>query len=604
MLWAIGMFLLGESLTPTFSSYAGGAGLDSVRDITTDSQGNVYCVGGASQGFLATAGSFDPTQNGSVDAYCIKLSPDGGLLAATYLGGPQYDRAYAVELTPEGDVVICGRAGPGFPTTAGSFQPKFDGYRTGSKYGDQNAFVIRLSGDLRQLRWGSYFGPEAAIRDLDVDPSSGDIYLASALKRTDKAYPASWMQGSYQPAPLGQIDTVLARVTADGSSVKWASYLGGPADESMTPSVRVDAAGQPVILLYAASDGLFTSAGAYQSRRRGGSDAYVLRMQSDGTRPLAATYLGGSLNDAGETHNLALTPSGDVVIAATFNSMDMTSLRPFGGHGSNSSNGGGTNNAGDVYVAVLSHDLTTLRAGSYLGGKWGDGAEGVAVCDDGRIWVGGSTFSPDFPVTDGSRLAGHSDLFAVLLSDDLVRIDFATYQGGIAADYGRAAACHADQFLVGGSAEGSGFPLKNALQTRHAGHKDAVLTFFDGADTSLAQHYGEGMPDSRGQVPQIDLGPEVEAGTRDIRLVGAPAFAPTFLIAGDHVAHQPFAGGELLNNTVRIFVAHSDSQGRADVFVPGFESGAQAFLQFAIFDDRMGVFALSDGLAVTLPASP
>jgi hypothetical protein len=102
-----------------------------------------------------TPGAYDTSFNtggnqigghGPSDAYIAKYTPDGQLVWATYLGGPNYDRAYAIELDPAGDVVISGRAGPGFPTTPGVFQPEYKG-NGGGFYGVQGGFVAKLSAD-------------------------------------------------------------------------------------------------------------------------------------------------------------------------------------------------------------------------------------------------------------------------------------------------------------------------------------------------------------------------------------------------------------------------------------------------------------------------
>jgi uncharacterized membrane protein YphA (DoxX/SURF4 family) len=57
----------------------------------------------------------------------MKFAPNGALLYSTFLGGPNYDRAYAIELDASGNIYIAGRAGAGFPASPGSVQPKFAG---------------------------------------------------------------------------------------------------------------------------------------------------------------------------------------------------------------------------------------------------------------------------------------------------------------------------------------------------------------------------------------------------------------------------------------------------------------------------------------------
>ena len=72
------------SLSLAFSTYLGGPSGDTVRDIATDSQGNVYLTGGtASSKFPVTTGAYDTTFNGWHDVYVMKLDPTGNLIWST-----------------------------------------------------------------------------------------------------------------------------------------------------------------------------------------------------------------------------------------------------------------------------------------------------------------------------------------------------------------------------------------------------------------------------------------------------------------------------------------------------------------------------------------
>ena len=116
-----------------FSTYIGGSQEDLIRDVTTDASGNIYITGGtASPDFPTTPGAFQTTHGGWMDVFVAKLNPNGQLLWSTRIGGPDYDRAYGLEVDNQGYVYVAGRAGPGFPTTANAFQPTYQGYYTGS----------------------------------------------------------------------------------------------------------------------------------------------------------------------------------------------------------------------------------------------------------------------------------------------------------------------------------------------------------------------------------------------------------------------------------------------------------------------------------------
>jgi hypothetical protein len=140
-----------------FSTYFGGAlSWDQARDVCVDREGNVIIVGGTSSAdFPATKCAYHTSFHGGgtrigsaglCDVFVAKFSPSGRLRWATYLGFPNYDRAYAVATDAQGDIIVAGHAGPGFPVSAGAAQKEFQGVRAGP-YGQQNAFVAKLSAD-------------------------------------------------------------------------------------------------------------------------------------------------------------------------------------------------------------------------------------------------------------------------------------------------------------------------------------------------------------------------------------------------------------------------------------------------------------------------
>jgi len=102
----------------TFSTYFGGSDWEHARDVTVDKSGNIYVVGGtASPDFPTTPGAYSQSQQtggaqefGPCDVFIVKFAPDGTLLWSTLIGGPNYDRAYGVEVDEQGYVYA---AGPG-----------------------------------------------------------------------------------------------------------------------------------------------------------------------------------------------------------------------------------------------------------------------------------------------------------------------------------------------------------------------------------------------------------------------------------------------------------------------------------------------------------
>lgn len=426
----------------TFVSYLGGNDFEHGRDVAFDCEGNLYVAGGTrSDDFPHTLGG----PAGNVDVFVAKYDAAGTLVWAQRFGSPNYDRAYALELDASGDLVVAGRAGDGFPTTVGALQESFGGdMDPAALYGAEDGFVAKLTPD-GEIVWATYFGSAGRdfIRDVAID-GSGDVYVAASQVTRDHPHITA---GSFD-GTRANMDCVAARLSGDGGSVVWAGYLGGGGDDCPEPSIRVDPATERAVMVIGTDAGdLPDTPGALQSSPAGNYDVFVAAIAPDGGSLDFGTYVGGSDGDGLETHNLALTPDGRVVLGFVTLSMDLPTtagaFQPaYGGTGGGGT-GQNTNYPGDGWVGILSADGTTLEHATYLGGTLGDAVEGITVADDGRVYVSGGTFSADFP-TAGTpyqdAAAGNLEAFVGILSADLGELEAASFVGGSNWDVTRAVA--------------------------------------------------------------------------------------------------------------------------------------------------------------------
>lgn len=436
----------GPSPAVTLTTYINGSGSgadDQARDVAVDAQGNIYVTGGtADASFFTTPGAYQtsfgrglpPTSTGSLgpmDVFVMKFSPAGQLLWSTLLGGPNYDRAYAIEVDASG-VYVGGRAGEGFPTTPGSVQPQFGGDNSAlGTYGRQDGFVTKLSLDGSTVLWSTYVGSGAGefLRDIAID-EQGRVYLAVADVRPGFPHITA---NSFQPQHQGGKDGVACRLRAAGDAMDWCTYIGGSADDAGGPSVRVDAGGAVYFSAAVMSTNAPATPGDAQPQHGGGGrDMFLAKLSADGRTLLFGTYFGGNGDEDGETHNLWVNQSGQAVITGTTTSSNLpttagaiqTTLR--GGR--------------DGFVARFSADGSQRLASSYLGGAQGEAIEGTGIDPQGNIYVTGNTHSPDFPTTAGApmrALNGPEDGFLAMLRADLTGVLASTYIGGRDSDYGR-----------------------------------------------------------------------------------------------------------------------------------------------------------------------
>ena len=233
----------GERYELAFSTLLGGAtSWEHARDVCVDGEGNVIVVGGTkSTDFPTTPGAFQRVQQrtgllvgsgGYCDAFVSKFSPDGELLWSTLLGGPNYDRAYGVEVDADGNVLVCGRGGSGFPVTDGALQTEFRGSDKGI-YGMQNGFVAKLKADGSGLIWATFVGTNSLCRDLAVD-RDGHVYVALDYAGRGPKPPRPWFRNALQPEPAGGRRSGPSRSTATAGRPTGPRGSAGPARKPRT----------------------------------------------------------------------------------------------------------------------------------------------------------------------------------------------------------------------------------------------------------------------------------------------------------------------------------------------------------------------------------
>lgn len=252
----------------TYSTFFGGQGIDYVYNLVLDSQGVVTITGKTSQlanrdingneipfgtPMPTTAGAFDTTYNGgSSDAYIARFKLDGAgaadLKYASFLGGQQYTEAGAsLALNPanEQEVTVTGFTRSGdFPTTAGAFSRTHFAPVDGSM-----AFVTRFnfaSPTNGSLVWSTFYGAVGghSAEAVVIDSEGAAIFAGSAGSTnpvtTERAFDRVPVKhGAYDRTPAGYSAAYLARISADGSQLLYASLLGGSAGEGIAEMALV-----------------------------------------------------------------------------------------------------------------------------------------------------------------------------------------------------------------------------------------------------------------------------------------------------------------------------------------------------------------------------
>lgn len=351
--------------------------------------------------------------------------------------------------------------------------------------------------------------------------ATGDIYVAGTTTSAD--LPVT--NGAPQATLNGTDDVFVAKITADGKSLVYCTYLGGSDVETyayLERPIVVDATGAAYVGGQTSSTDFPTTAGAYDRAPHGGYDAYLTKLSRDGRSLVYSTLLGG----AGGDHSLGLSvdATGALFVGgwtfspdfpttpgsiATLSRAFVTKLAPSGGSLEYSTYVGGTTTVGfslvakngiatllgdtrdtpfpstpgvfqptyrggsfDAVLLQIDGKGTGYRFATYLGGNDLDEAFALDVDDAGNVLVAGNTYSPDFPVTPnafGKTRGADFDGFIVKLDPKAEKLLYGSYAATLAHD-STSSACfdRAGNAFIGGLSLGA-LPSKGSCRAAGLG---------------------------------------------------------------------------------------------------------------------------------------
>jgi len=598
----------------SYSTYLGGSGNDSGLSIAVDGAGNAYVTGSTAAANFEVKDPVQRTNRGSSDVFVAKISANGAALVyATYLGGSGLDQGLDIAVDQTGSAYVTGVTSSTDFNVRQPLQP--------NNRGGGDAFIAKLSATGADLVYSTYFGGGGndAGYSIAVD-GGGAAYIAGLTGSTNLQ-----VQNPLQSGNRGEEDAFIAKINAAGSSVVYATYLGGGKSDAGY-GIAVDMSGAAYVTGVTASTD-FNTKNALQLANRGDLDAFVAKISNDGSALSYSTYLGGSSSEFG--NGIAVDGSGNAYVTGATASTDFNILNPL-----QNANRGGF----DAFVTKINSSGSALVYSTYLGGAGGDVASSVAVDAAGVAYLTGNTASSNFPVKSPAqdKNRGSGDAFITTInaanasSPDLV---YSTYLGGGDADEGSGIAVDgAGNIYVVGQTGSLDLPVANPIQPSASGGLDAFIVkigaggaattvsaaSYTGAELageSIVAAFGDGLATEVKFATSLPL-PTILAGTT-VKVKdsagGAEREAPLFFVSPQQVNYLLPANlamgtalvtitggdGKISSGTIMIspvspglFSANSSGQGVAAAIVLRVKAdGTQIFEQMVRFDAAQNAFA-------------
>jgi hypothetical protein len=278
----------------------GGPGADEARAVAVLPEKDLFVVGS----FSGTA-DFDPgpgrtelVSAGATDVFVLRLTPEGALVWARRLGGPQADTGFDVAVDARGVYV------------AGSFQGALGPDPAGLKSaGKTDGFLVKL--DLAgTLQWARRIGgpQEDEARGLALE-TGGEVWVAGSFE--EKAGIGSTADEATLES-AGRSDAFLARLSPDGGLL-WSGRMGGKESDAAL-AVTTSQTGVWVTGRFAGTADFDPGPTATSLISSGKSDTFVARLAKTGQLRWAQRT-GDQSFDFGT--GIAATPEGEVWALST-----------------------------------------------------------------------------------------------------------------------------------------------------------------------------------------------------------------------------------------------------------------------------------------------
>ncbi len=273
--------------------------------------------------------------------------------------------------------------------------------------------------------------------------------------------------GSYSTTFGGYTDVAVMKLTGDGSTRVFATYLGGSQpDEPFSISTNL----QESIFItgFAGSSNFPTTANTFQPTFGGGQgDIFISKLSPDGTQLLASTFLGGSNSDGGNIYS-PVSASNLSPTVLRFNKNDhslwMTSS-------TNSSNFPTTTNAmqsaltfNGAFIAQVDTNLSQLMYSSFFNTNGSTFFHDIKISNSNKIYLAGNTVATNLGTTNAylnNFQGGNSDGVVMKFNAISKTIEACTYLGTANTDNARKLAIHPHngKIYVNGQSAGGSYPF-------------------------------------------------------------------------------------------------------------------------------------------------
>lgn len=387
-----------------WATYIGGTNVEYLSDMEIDNEGNVYIIGNTlSSDFPTSENAYDRSFNGASggnhgDLYIAKLSNDGAkLLFSTYLGGSDTESFENLALDNNGNIYICSStSSTDYPITLNTLDSTFNGQNSGNYLAD--IAISKLSNDGSKLLFSTFLGGrgnETATINIDLQ---GRLFVIGQTSSSNFPVTNNSYFTCQDTSFRGDGNLFLTIIDSACSEISHSTYFGGN-NKNCLYDMKFDNSGNLYLVGSTLSTDMGTNNNTYQNELSGEKDAFIMKYDLSKDVVQYFTYLGGAKSE--QISRLNIDERGDLIIVGTTFSEDFPTSENALGSEYNGCIGTNYPWGGDCFISIIDSTLSIRKYSTYLGGT-GDDHWPIAILKDTNIFIGISSKSNDFPVTDNA----------------------------------------------------------------------------------------------------------------------------------------------------------------------------------------------------------
>jgi hypothetical protein len=277
------------------------------------------------------------------DIGIMKFDAAGQRMYSSYLGGSSNEVPQSLIVSNANELFLFGTTGSeDFPTTATAWSRDFKGgpqvsiLRNGVSFpSGTDMFVCRFSESGDRLLASTLLGgtgndglnTASQLRYNYADDARGgiildeesNVYIGCSTSSEDFELAGNSYQQQYGG---GSQDGIVLKLNQNLSTLFWASYLGGSANDGIM-SIALDAPGKVYVAGGTSSIDFPVTPDAFQEQNGNGqSDGFIAALSANGQNLIASTYYGGNAYDqvfqVATSRDLGIYVFGQTEVGGTF----------------------------------------------------------------------------------------------------------------------------------------------------------------------------------------------------------------------------------------------------------------------------------------------